>query len=131
MRERILPGLQDVRLVDEFQRFLVQDDQFDTAMDITAWRDCSEYFYITAVCFVQNGVVLIDEFENVIHASLLNVFALFIHELAIEFNVQVCLTSHSKECIDAFLQYTAGKRRRLWLPCLSARCAAAHHRKSL
>ncbi|MFT4929404.1 MAG: AAA15 family ATPase/GTPase, partial [Phenylobacterium sp.] len=30
-------------------------------------------------------------------------FAPFIHQLAIKFNVQVFLTSHSKECIDAFV----------------------------
>ena len=108
MRERILPGLQDVRLVDEFQRFLVQDDQFDIAMDITAYGEGLQRIFFTSLLFAsaQNGVVLIDEFENAIHASLLNVFAPFIHELAIEFNVQVFLTSHSKECIDAFLQYT-------------------------
>ena len=108
IRERILPSLQDVRLVDEFQRFLVQDEQFDTAMDITSYGEGLQRIFFTSLIFAsaQNGVVLIDEFENAIHANLLNVFAPFIHELAIEFNVQVFLTSHSKECIDAFLQYT-------------------------
>jgi len=51
-----------------------------------------------------NGVVLIDEFENAIHTELIGNFAGFIHSLATTFNVQVFLTSHSKECIDAFVR---------------------------
>ena len=52
----------------------------------------------------ENGVVLIDEFENAIHADLIENFTPFIHALAKEFNVQVFLTSHSKECIDSFVK---------------------------
>ncbi len=48
--------------------------------------------------------MLIDELETAIHKSLLNDFTKFIQELAIEFNVQVFITSHSKECIDAFVE---------------------------
>jgi AAA15 family ATPase/GTPase len=52
-------------------------------------------------------VVLIDEFENAIHADLLPAFAAHILALAQLFNVQVFLTSHSKEAIDAFAQNTS------------------------
>ena len=48
--------------------------------------------------------MLIDEFETAIHYSLLVEFTRFIHELADEFNVQVFITTHSKECIDAFVK---------------------------
>lgn len=48
-------------------------------------------------------MVLIDEFENAIHTELIGRFAGFIHQLAETFNVQVFLTSYSKECIDAFV----------------------------
>ena len=47
---------------------------------------------------------LIDEFENAIHTELIGKFAPFVHQLAVEFNVQVFMTSHSKECIDAFVK---------------------------
>jgi AAA15 family ATPase/GTPase len=50
-----------------------------------------------------NGVILIDEFENALHHSLIEDFASFIYKLAKNFNVQVFITSHSKECIDAFI----------------------------
>lgn len=49
---------------------------------------------------------MIDEFENAIHADLIATFAPFVHLLAKEFNVQVFLTTHSKECIDAFVKKT-------------------------
>ena len=51
----------------------------------------------------ENGVILIDEIENAIHFSLLKDFSILIQELANRFNVQVFMTSHSKECIDAFV----------------------------
>ena len=51
----------------------------------------------------ENGVLLIDEFENAIHASLLPNFVILIDEMAKKFNVQVFLTTHTKECIIAFL----------------------------
>jgi len=47
---------------------------------------------------------LIDEFENAIHTELRAMFAGFIDELSTLFNTQVFLTSHSKECIDAFVK---------------------------
>ncbi len=51
---------------------------------------------------VENGVLLIDEFENGIDFKNLVEYAGFIIDLSLLFNVQVFLTSHSKECIDAF-----------------------------
>jgi AAA15 family ATPase/GTPase len=48
-------------------------------------------------------VVLIDEFENALHTSVLLEFTRFVHELAVEFNAQLFLTTHSKETVDAFL----------------------------
>ncbi|MCP4104489.1 MAG: ATP-binding protein, partial [Desulfobacteraceae bacterium] len=52
----------------------------------------------------QNGIILIDEFENAIHTELISNFAEFIYELSELFNTQVFLTSHSKECIDTFVK---------------------------
>ena len=49
------------------------------------------------------GIVFLDEFETAIHNSLLILFTKFVQQLANTFNVQVFLTSHSKECIDAFV----------------------------
>lgn len=62
------------------------------------------FFYIAlsfAAC--RNGVLFIDEFETAIHYSLLLQFTKFTQELSERFNVQLFLTSHSSECISAFL----------------------------
>jgi AAA15 family ATPase/GTPase len=51
----------------------------------------------------KNGIILIDELENAIHYKLLTKFSAFIQQLAKEFNVQVFITSHSNECVEALM----------------------------
>lgn len=104
IRDQVVPTVRDIRLVDELQRFLVEDDAFETTMDLMSYGEGLQRVFFTSLLFAsaENGVVLIDEFENAIHADLIEIFAPFIHSLAKEFNVQVFLTSHSKECIDSF-----------------------------
>lgn len=106
LHDKVLPTLRDIRLVDEFQRFLVDDDRFESSMDLTSYGEGLQRMFFTSLLFssAENGVVLIDEFENAIHADFIGMFAPFIHSLAKEFNVQVFLTTHSKECIDAFVK---------------------------
>lgn len=105
IQEKVVPTVKDIRLVDEFQRFLVDDDCFEDSMDLTSYGEGLQRIFFTSLLFAsaENGVVLIDEFENAIHTDLISTFAPFIHSLAKEFNVQVFLTSHSKECIDSFM----------------------------
>ncbi len=106
MREAVLPTLKDIRLVDARQRFLVDDDAFPDSRDLTDYGEGLQRIFFISLLFASaaNGVVLIDEFENAIHTELIGRFAGFIHKLAEIFNVQVFLTSHSKECIDAFIK---------------------------
>ncbi len=106
IREIVVPTIQDIRLVDEFQRFLVEDDYFSQSMDLASYGEGLQRMFFTSLLFssAENGIVLIDEFENAIHADLIATFAPFVHVLAKEFNVQVFLTTHSKECIDAFVK---------------------------
>lgn len=105
IRERVLPTVNDIRLVDERQRFLVDDAAFEDALDLTSYGEGLQRIFFISLLFASaaDGVVLIDEFENAIHTELIGHFSGFIHTLAKTFNVQVFLTSHSKECIDAFV----------------------------
>ncbi|WP_295586745.1 AAA family ATPase [uncultured Lamprocystis sp.] len=105
IREHVLPTLNDIRLVDERQRFLVDDSAFDDPLDLTSYGEGLQRIFFISLIFASaaNGIVLIDEFENAIHTELIARFSGFIHTLAQTFNVQVFLTSHSKECIDAFV----------------------------
>lgn len=49
----------------------------------------------------KNGIVLIDEIENGLHVSILEKFWQVLYDIAVENNVQLFITSHSKECMVA------------------------------
>jgi len=87
-------------------RFLVTHTRFARAVDLTQFGEGVQRIYHITLQFAsaQNGILLIDELENAIHYQLLTHFARFIHQLSREFNTQVFITSHSKECIDAFFK---------------------------
>jgi len=106
MRLKVVPTLSDIRLVDEWQRFLITDSCYEYALDLTEYGEGLQRIFFISLFFAsaKNGVILIDEFENAIHTELISKFAGFVHDLAELFNVQVFLTTHSKECIDAFVK---------------------------
>lgn len=91
---------------NEIKRFLVNSTSFPSkSVDLTVYGEGLQRIFEIALAFAfcKNGVLLIDELETAIHHSLLVKFTKFIQDLAIEFNVQVFISSHSKECIDAFV----------------------------
>ena len=105
IRERVDPGLRNIELADRFNRFLVSHDDFDKAPDLAAFGEgVRRVFEIGLLCAgVRGGVLLVDEFENAIHTELLVEFTRLVQDLALELNVQVFLSTHSKEAIDAFI----------------------------
>ena len=105
IRERIDPGLRTIELADQFNRFLVTHDGFSKAQDLATFGEgVRRVFEIGLLCAgARGGVLLIDEFENAIHTELLTVFTRLLQDLASELNVQIFLTTHSKEAIDAFI----------------------------
>lgn len=105
LKKNLLPSLEDIRLTDERQRFVVVDSNFETGVDLSCYGEGLQRMFLLSLLFAsaQHGVVLIDEFENALHYRLIEPFSRFVHQLAIKFNVQVFITSHSKECIDAFI----------------------------
>lgn len=111
IQEKLVPTIKDIRLVDEFQRFLVDDEDFQSSIDLASYGEGLQRVFFTSLLFAsaENGVVLIDEFENAMHADLIEKFAPFVNALSKEFNVQVFLTSHSKECIDSFVKEISGE----------------------
>lgn len=101
--------IQDIGLTEEYgiKRFLVDSSKYsDKKVDITSYGEGLQRIFEISLAFAyaKNGVILIDELETGIHHSLLIEFTKFIQELSAQFNVQVFLTSHSKECIDAFVK---------------------------
>jgi len=58
---------------------------------------------LNAMIGMENGIVLIDEFETALHTSAMkNVFR-FLVDLAKELNIQLFLTTHSIEAVDKLL----------------------------
>ena len=105
IRERVDPGLRNIELADQDNRFLVPHDDFDRAPDLAAFGEgVRRVFEIGLLCAgVRGGILLVDEFENAIHTELLMEFTRLVQDLASELNVQVFLSTHSKEAIDAFV----------------------------
>lgn len=113
LKERVLDfiqrhidaGVRDVALANEHRRFLVTHDAFEEAVDLSSFGEGIQRVFLTGLLFAgaRGGVVLIDEFENALHTGLLLEFTKFVHELAVEFECQVFITTHSKETVDAFL----------------------------
>jgi AAA15 family ATPase/GTPase len=106
IREKVVGTIEDIRLADEMQRFLVSDSMFKETLDLTGYGEGLQRIFFISLLFAsaQNGIILIDEFENAIHTDLIAQFAELIDELSTRFKTQVFLTSHSKECLDAFVK---------------------------
>lgn len=108
IRENIDSGFQDVNQVGEkgLQRFLVTHESLGEAVDLTHFGDGLQRIFHIALQFAacKNGVLLIDEIENAMHHSLFEQFVQLVRELSEAFNVQVFITSHSDECINAFFE---------------------------
>lgn len=106
LREKVDRDIQNIELAGELNRFLVTHDRFARALDLTQFGEGVQRIFHIALQFAaaENGILLIDELENAIHYSLLQDFILLVDELSRTFNVQVFVTSHSKECLDAFLK---------------------------
>lgn len=105
IRERVDPGLRNIEMADRFNRFLVPHDDFEKAPDLAVFGEGVRRVFEVGLLFadVRGGVLLVDEFENAIHTELLAGFTRLVQDLAVELNVQVFLSTHSKEAIDAFV----------------------------
>ena len=105
IKEHLDGHLSNIELADEQRRFLVSHSDFERAPDLSSFGDGLRRVFEIGLLFanVQGGVLLIDEFESAIHRKLLVAFTRLVQELAAEHNVQVFLTTHSKEALDAFI----------------------------
>ncbi len=104
IKEHIDNDIKDIRFTKEYiETFKVNHKDF--TMDLSNFGEGLQRIFYIALQFAtaENGVLLIDELENGIHYSLLEKFTEFIQKLANKLNVQVFLTTHSKECIEAFV----------------------------
>ncbi len=105
IKTRLDPGIANIEMADDHRRFLVNHVDFERAPDLSSFGSGMRRVFEIGLLFagVQGGVLLIDEFESAIHPQLLAKFTRVVQELAREHNVQVFLTTQSKEAVDAFV----------------------------
>ena len=106
IRKHIDDRIDNIELVDKFNRFKVSHSAFNFAPDLATFGDGMRRIFEICLLLagVRGGVLLIDEFENAIHRDLLVPFTRLVLELARDLKVQVFLTTHSKEALDAFIE---------------------------
>lgn len=107
IKKYIDPEIDKIELItiDGVKRFLVSTENSDQALDLSQYGEGVQRVFEIGLFlgYCRNGVLCIDEIDSAIHKNLLIPFTSFIQNLADEFNVQVFLSTHSKECIDAFV----------------------------
>ena len=88
--------------VGGMMRFLVKSRYNDTPLELTKYGEgLQRIFEITLyMLYCSDGCIFIDELDSAIHKSLLGDFVTFLDHLSKEFNVQVFISTHSKECVD-------------------------------
>ena len=90
-------------------RFLVKSRYNEKPLELTKYGEgLQRVFEISLyMLYCTNGCILIDELDSAIHRSLLNKFICFIDKLSKELNIQVFISTHSKECIDVLSNIVA------------------------
>ncbi|RZK26114.1 MAG: hypothetical protein EOO43_03730 [Flavobacterium sp.] len=86
-------------------RFKVSSNSHDQVLDLTEYGEGVQRVFEIALLmgYCKNGVLCIDEIDSALHNSLLIPFSKFVHRVAEKYNVQIFASTHSKECIDAFI----------------------------
>lgn len=105
IKEQVDSRIINIELVDERDGFRVIHQNLQPPPDLSSFGDGLRRVFEIGLLFatVRGGVLLIDEFESAIHPQLLTAFTCIVQELATQHNVQVFLTTHSKEALDAFI----------------------------
>ncbi len=108
IREKLDSSIKNIELISEAgeNRFMVTTEDNQKPIDLTKYGEGLQRVFEIALLlgYCKDGILCVDEIDSALHKSLLIAFTQFIQETAQEFNVQVFLSTHSKECIDAFVE---------------------------
>jgi AAA15 family ATPase/GTPase len=87
-------------------RFKVSSNRNEQVLDLTEYGEGLQRVFEIALLlgYCKDGVLCIDEIDSALHNSLLIPFSQFVHRVAEKYNVQIFASTHSKECIDAFIK---------------------------
>ena len=108
IKDKLDNSIEKIDLINDEgeNRFVVTTSKLSIPLDLTKYGEGLQRVFEIALFlgYCRNGILCIDEIDSALHKSLLIEFTNFIQQLAKEFNVQVFLSTHSKECIDAFVE---------------------------
>lgn len=108
IREKMDSSIEKIELITigNISRFMVSSTRSTTALDITKYGEGLQRVFeiVLLIGYSRDGILCIDELDSAIHKDLLIDFTSFIQEAAEKFNVQLFLSTHSKECVDAFVK---------------------------
>jgi hypothetical protein len=92
--------------LDDVGRYTVLHRDIKPNPDLSMFGEGLQRIFKLGTLFAgaRNGILIVDEIENAIHASLLPKVANLLYRLSVKFDVQLFISSHSKECIDAFIR---------------------------
>lgn len=89
-----------------FTEYMVLTRNHSKALPLNAYGDGMKkaMLLLSSIIRARDGILLLDEFETAIHTSAMDSIFSWLLKSAIDLNVQVFLTSHSKEAIEKILQ---------------------------
>ncbi|MBP0962610.1 MAG: ATP-binding protein, partial [Oscillospiraceae bacterium] len=98
----------DILSVGSFNNteYLIRTKNHTNALPLTFYGDGIKkvLLLVSAMMESKDGILLLDEFETAIHTSAMDTIFSWLLNNAVKMNVQVFLTSHSKEAINRVLR---------------------------
>lgn len=101
---KVRPRLVESQAINSRKVVYVQSADNDEPLPLKSFGEGLNHLFEIALVLVscKDGILLIDEIENGLHYSILPDVWKVIFHIAKELNVQVFVTTHSKDCIEAF-----------------------------
>lgn len=95
-----------IKAKNAIPEYMVLTKNHHAAISLNSYGDGMKkaLLLLSAIVRSQNGILLLDEFETAIHTSAMDSIFSWLLQSALKMNVQVFLTSHSKEAIDKILR---------------------------
>ena len=92
--------------INDRTEYMILSKNHTKALPLTVYGDGMKkaILLLGAIMNAKDGILLLDEFETAIHTSAMDTLFSWLLESAMKLNVQVFLTSHSKEAIDKVLR---------------------------
>ena len=104
LKESFDEAIESIELtnIGGMMRFLVKSRYNDVPLELTKYGEGLQRIFEISLymLYCTDGCLFIDELDSAIHKNLLGKFVSFIDGLSKEFNVQVFISTHSKECVD-------------------------------